>query len=93
MRRSDNGGVNLINERQSMVADVVAHSLAPGMSRKQAIALLGEPDWQSPPQDSTLANYLPEMRYFIHYNGSEVDALTITFTPRQQVVRYSAKKR
>jgi hypothetical protein len=85
--------LKIINNREYMAADVVAHYLKPGMSRQKVISLLGEPDNQYQPQDSLLADYLPLMHYYIYYNGSHVGALTITLTPRQRVVRYAAQER
>lgn len=82
--------LHLVDRRQDMVADLLAHYLAPGMSRKQVVALLGEPDGPYSPPASTSAKDLPEMKYYIQYSGSDLETLTITFTLGQQVIRYYA---
>jgi hypothetical protein len=85
--------LHLVDRRQDMVDDLLAHYLAPGMSRKQVVALLGEPDGHYSPPAATSAADLPEMKYYVLYNGSDLETLTITFTPGQQVIRYAAAEK
>jgi hypothetical protein len=91
--REFSNGRDPANARESMASDVVAHYLTPGMSRQAVIDLLGPPDWQDSPTDSTLANYLPRMQYYIWTASSRVGSLTIVLTPRGRIVRYDLEER
>jgi hypothetical protein len=70
------------NSRQSMVADVLAHELRPGMSRAAVRALLGPAD-----ADNDGAAEALEWRYETGWSGIDPTALVIEFSNQGTVVR------